>query len=123
MLRVDDAKQTAKSKRTFSPSSRKREPGGREASTARMSPTEGTACRQITFSLRQWERGKKMQGEDVRKNHHRQPRVEVVCVGAAAAALAMRARGADALRLKRGRIRQDDTQRIPVLGCKSDGAV
>lgn len=66
----------------------------------------------------------KKQVDDKRKNHHRQPRVEVVCVGAAAAAaLALLARVADALRLKKGSIRQDETQRIPVLGCKSDGGM
>ncbi len=62
-----------------------------------------------------------MQGDDMRKNHHRQHRVEAVCVGAAA--LALLARVADALRLKRGRIRQCKTQGIPVLGCKSDGGM
>ena len=64
-----------------------------------------------------------MQGDDMRKNHHRQHRVEAVCVGAGAAALALLARVADALQLKRGRIRRGKTQGIPVLGCKSDGGM
>ncbi len=83
---------------TSSPSSRKREPGGREERTERMSLTEGEACGKYRGQLRK---------EIVVKNrrhvtqiiHQRRPLLEAVCVGDARHALGKRV----ALVLKKGK--------------------